>query len=46
MALAAVVSAAACVAVWRAVPWQGRQSALIMAGAMIVIAVSLSLIHI
>ncbi|WP_455904458.1 hypothetical protein [Microbacterium sp.] len=40
MALAAVVSAAACVAVWRAVPWQGRQSALIMAGAMIVIAVS------
>ncbi|KQR49366.1 hypothetical protein ASF87_11400 [Microbacterium sp. Leaf161] len=40
MALAAVVSAAACVAVWRAVPWQGRQSALIMAGAMLVIAVS------
>lgn len=40
MALAAVVSAAACIAVWRAVPWQGRQSALIMAGAMIVIAVS------
>lgn len=40
MALAAVLSAAACVAVWRAVPWQGRQSALIMAGAMIVIAVS------
>ncbi|MBC6494024.1 hypothetical protein [Microbacterium sp. 4-7] len=40
MALAAVVSAAACIAVWRAVPWQGRQSALIMAAAMIVIAVS------
>lgn len=40
MALAAVVSAAACVGLWRAVPWQGRQSALIMAGAMIVIAVS------
>lgn len=39
MALAAVVSAAACVVVWRAVPWQGRQSALIMAGAMVVIAV-------
>ncbi|MGJ0390553.1 hypothetical protein [Microbacterium sp. CGR1] len=38
MALAAVVSAAACVAAWRAVPWQGRQSALIMAAAMIVIA--------
>lgn len=40
MALAAVVSAAACIAAWRAVPWQGRQSALIMAGAMIVVAVS------
>ncbi|WP_394194373.1 hypothetical protein [Microbacterium foliorum] len=40
MALAAVVSAAACVAAWRAVPWQGRQSALIMAAAMLVIAVS------
>ncbi|MCS3441949.1 hypothetical protein [Microbacterium phyllosphaerae] len=38
MALAAVVSAAACIAVWRAVPWQGRQTALIMAAAMIVIA--------
>ena len=38
MALAAVVSAAACVGVWRAVPWQGRQTALIMAAAMIVIA--------
>lgn len=37
-ALAAVVSAAACVAAWRAVPWQGRQSSLIMAAAMIVIA--------
>lgn len=40
MALAAVVSAAACVAVWRAVPWQGRQSALVMAGAMLVVAAS------
>lgn len=40
MALAAVVSAAACVAVWRAVPWQGRQSALIMAAAMVAMAVT------
>lgn len=40
MALAAVISAAACVAAWRAVPWQGRQAALIMAAAMIVIAVA------
>lgn len=39
MALAAVISAAACVAVWRAVPWQGRQSALIMAAAMVAMAV-------
>lgn len=38
MALAAVVSAAACLGVWRSVPWQGRQSALIMAAAMIMIA--------
>jgi len=38
MALAAVVSAAACIAAWRVVPWQGRQSALIMAVAMMVIA--------
>lgn len=40
MALAAVISAAACVAVWRAVPWQGRQSALIMAAAMVAMAVT------
>ncbi len=40
MALAAVVSAAACIAAWRAVPWQGRQSALVMACAMLVVAVS------
>lgn len=40
MAAAAVVSAAACVAAWRAVPWQGRQSALVMATAMLLIAVS------
>jgi hypothetical protein len=40
MALAAVVSAIACVAARRAVPWQGRQSAVIMATAMVVIAVS------
>lgn len=40
MALAAVISAAACVAAWRAVPWQGRQSALIMAAAMIFVAAS------
>lgn len=39
MAFAAVVSAAACLGVWRSVPWQGRQSALIMAAAMIMIAV-------
>ncbi len=35
MATAAVVSAAACVAAWRAVPWQGRQTALVMAAAML-----------
>lgn len=40
MAAAALVSAAACVAAWRAVPWQGRQSALVMAVAMLVVAVS------
>ena len=39
MALAAVVSAAACLAAWRDVPWQGRQSALVMAGAMVALAV-------
>lgn len=38
MALAAVVSAAACAAAWRTVPWQGRQAALIMTAAMLVIA--------
>ncbi|MFF3028743.1 hypothetical protein [Microbacterium sp. NPDC057944] len=38
MALAALVSAVACVAAWRAVPWQGRQSALVMAAAMLVVA--------
>ena len=37
MALAAVVSAAACLAAGRSVPWQGRQAALIMAGAMLVL---------
>jgi len=40
MALAAVVSAAACLAAWRDVPWQGRQSALVMAGAMVALAVA------
>lgn len=40
MALAAVVSAAACVAAWPAVPWQGRQTSLIMAAAMVVMAVA------
>ncbi len=40
MALAATVSAAACVGAWRVVPWQGRQSALIMAAAMVALAVS------
>ncbi len=39
MAAAALVSAAACVAAWRAVPWQGRQSALVMAAAMLLVAV-------
>lgn len=40
MAAAAIVSAAACVAAWRAVPWQGKQSALVMAVAMLLVAVS------
>ncbi|MBO9624794.1 MAG: hypothetical protein J7484_00300 [Microbacterium sp.] len=40
MAVAALVSAAACVAAWRAVPWQGRQSALVMAAAMLLVAVN------
>lgn len=39
MALAAVVSAVACLAAGRSVPWQGRQSALVMAGAMLLIPV-------
>ncbi|WP_223626289.1 hypothetical protein [Microbacterium sp. EST19A] len=34
---AAVVAAAACVAAWKAVPWQGRQVALVLAGAMLAI---------
>lgn len=38
MAAAALVSAAACVAAWRAVPWQGRQSALVMAAVMLLVA--------
>ena len=38
MAAAAIVSAAACVGAWRSVPWQGRQAALVMAAAMLVIA--------
>lgn len=40
MTAAAVVSAAACIAAWRAVPWQGRQTALVMAGAMLLIALT------
>lgn len=40
MALAALVSAAACVGAWRAVPWQGLQSALVMAAVMLGLAVS------
>ncbi|MFJ2542408.1 hypothetical protein [Microbacterium sp. NPDC087589] len=40
MAFAAAVSASACVAAWRAVPWQGRQTSLIMAAAMVVMAVA------
>ncbi len=40
MAAAAIVSAVACLAAWRAVPWQGRQTALIMAAAMLIIAVT------
>ncbi len=38
MAAAALVSAAACLVAWRAVPWQGRQSALVMAAAMLLVA--------
>ncbi|MCB8044941.1 hypothetical protein JM654_14760 [Microbacterium oxydans] len=38
MAAAAVVSAAATAALWRAVPWQGRQASLIMAAAMLALA--------
>jgi hypothetical protein len=38
MAGAAIVSAAAGVAAWRAVPWQGRQTAVIMAVAMLILA--------
>lgn len=40
MAAAAIVSAVACMAAWRAVPWQGRQTALIMAAAMLIIAMT------
>ena len=40
MALAAVISAVACVGAWRAVPWQGRQTSLIMAATMVVMAVT------
>lgn len=40
MALAAVVSAIACVGAGRAVPWQGAQTSLIMAAAMVVVAVT------
>ena len=39
MAAAAVVSAVACLAAGRAVPWQGRQSSLVMAAGMLVLAV-------
>ncbi|WP_311260100.1 hypothetical protein [Microbacterium sp. WCS2018Hpa-9] len=39
-ALAAVVSAIACVGAGRAVPWQGAQTSLIMAAAMVVAAVT------
>jgi hypothetical protein len=38
MALAALVSAAACIGARRAVPWQGRQSSLVMAAAMLLVA--------
>lgn len=38
MAAAAIVSAVAGVAAWRAVPWQGRQSVLVMAAAMLALA--------
>lgn len=39
MVLAALVSAGACVAARRAVPWQGRQAAIVMAVAMLALAV-------
>lgn len=38
MAAAAIVSAVACVAAWRSVPWQGKQSALVMAAVMLLVA--------
>jgi len=40
MAAAAIVSAVACIAAWSAVPWQGRQAALIMAAVMLTIALT------
>lgn len=40
MAVAALVSAAACLGAWRAVPWQGRQSTLVMAAGMLLLAVA------
>lgn len=40
MASAAIASAAACIAAWRAVPWQGRQSALVMAVVMLLLALA------
>lgn len=40
LALAALASALASVMTWRAVPWQGRQSALVMAAAMLVASVT------
>ncbi len=38
MAVAALVSAVACLAAGRAVPWQGRQAALVMAAGMLLMA--------
>lgn len=38
MAVAALVSAVACLAARRAVPWQGRQAALVMAAGMLLMA--------
>ncbi|MFJ3472448.1 hypothetical protein ACIPJ1_05895 [Microbacterium maritypicum] len=40
MAAAAIVSAVACIAAWRVVPWQGRQAALVMAAVMLFLAVT------